>query len=517
LVASRFKEARGSFVSLVGGRLANEDLFNIRQLNQSLAGKARQNTFMAGGDLISQMGVSAGTNLAELGPGDAILVIASDLIEEAPVWWLRVKQAADRGASLMVMNPRPTKLDKFATHLLPVKYGREAAAVLAMIAALDSKKTRLPDWLAGYKPSRELAAAAKIFAEARHGIILFGQDGMTLANSQVLAQACANLLFLTDHLGKPHNGLLGAWPSANTQGAWEMGFTPSTSLAEELAGAQAIYVAAADPAGDDPVLAQAVSEAGFVVVQELFLTETARRADVVLPVTAQTERDGTFTSGERRVQRFFPAVPAIDGPRPDFAITAAIGGLMGLKIESRAASLIFSQIAAQVADFADLSYRALAETHAQWPIIGRSDLYYGGTTYENTQGLGAQLAPAAQRRKLFQVNWLEPEGAVVPADDRLWVVPITTLYDRGTTLTPSEVLQPRLAGPQAVLNEATAERFGVRDGSTVALELAGEFYEVLVKVRPGVPDGIALVPRSMGIPVKGPAPASVRLAVTQAA
>jgi NADH-quinone oxidoreductase subunit G len=517
LVAARFKEARGSFVSLVGGRLANEDLFNIRLLTQGLAGKTLQNNFMAGGDLVAQFGVGAGTNFSDLGPGDAILVVASDLEEEGPVWWLRVKQAADRGASLMVLNPRPTKLDRHATHLLPVKYGREAAAVLAMVQALDSKKTRLPDWLAGYKPTRELAEAAKIFAQARNALILFGQEGMSLATSQVLAQACANLLFLTDHLGKPNNGLIGVWPAANTQGAWELGFSPSPALVQELASAQAVYLAASDPAGDDPALAEALSSAGFVVVQELFLTETARRADVVLPVAAQTEREGTYTSGERRVQRFFPAVPAPVGCRPDYAITAAIGELLGMKIESRAASMIFAQLANQVADFADLSYRRLAETREQWPIIGRSDLYYGGTAYDNFQGLGIQLTPETQRRKIFQVNWLEPAPAASPQADRLLVMPVTLLYDRGTTVLPSQVLLPRLAEPQAIMNAATAANFGVQDGSTVALELAGEYYEVMVKVTPGVPDGMALVPRSMGVPVTGPMPAALRLAAPQPA
>lgn len=511
--ASGLKQGKDGFISLAGGRLANEDLFNLKQLTDKLGGKAVLDTFMSGGDLVMQMGVGAGTNFAELGAGDAILVIASNLLEEAPIWWMRVKQAADRGAALIVANPRPTKLDRYAAHRLSYNYGQEAALLLAMIGTLGSKKTRLPDWLANYKATREQATAARAFAEARNAVILFGQEGMDVSRSQEVAQACASLLFLTDHLGKANNGLIGVWPSANTQGAWEMGFRPSAQLEEQLGAAQAVYIAAADPAGDSPSLAAAVERAGFVVVQDLFLTESARRADVVLPVLAQTEREGTYTSGERRVQRFFPAVPARGDVRADYTITAQIGEQLGLKLEQRAASLVFAQIAAQVSDYEGLSYRALAQTHEQWPIVGRGDLYYGGTTYENTQGLGVQLQPQSQRRKVFQVSWAEPRPAAHPQGETLWAVPVSVLYDHGTMVAPSRVLTPRMAQPHLVISPATAEKLGLQDGAPIALEQGDQLAEASLKVTPGIPEGIVLAPRSLGLGIVSPAAVKLRAAV----
>ena len=89
----------------------------------------------------------------------------------------------------------------------------------------------------------------------------------------------------------------------------------------------------------------------FIVVQDLFLTQTAHRADVVLPAQAFTERGGTFTSGERRVQRFYPAVPARPGCRPDYAITAEIGKRMGLSLEARTPAAVFAQISAEIPAF----------------------------------------------------------------------------------------------------------------------------------------------------------------------
>ena len=132
-----------------------------------------------------------------------------------------------------------------------------------------------------------------------------------------LAAACAELV--KSRAGKPNNGLVGVWNAPNTQGAYELGFRPALDLAAELKG-KAVYVAAADPAGDDPALAEALKSAQFVVVQELFLTETAKLADVVLPASAYTEREGTYTSAERRVQRFYPAVPARPGTKARFCL-----------------------------------------------------------------------------------------------------------------------------------------------------------------------------------------------------
>ena len=509
LASRKLAEAKGAALVLGSGRLTNEDLFNLRELAAGLGVAAHQHTFMAGGEQVVQMGVGQGSNLANLGKGDAVLVIASDLEEEAPIWWLRVKQAAERGATLIVANPRPTKTDKYAAKALRYNYGGESALVLSMISAVGSQKTRLPDWLAGYKASAEAREAAKTLVEAKNLVILFGQEGASLESTQALAQACANFLFVSDHSGKPESGLIGVWQQVNSQGAWELGLKPAAL--KHYQAARALYIAAADPAADDPALREAIQNAEFVVVQELFLTETARLADVVLPAQAYTERDGSYVSGERRVQRFYPAVMPKGETRPDYAITAQLGERLKLKLERRACALVFDRIADSLADFADLSYRKLAETHEQWPIVGRGDMYYGGTTYENTQGLGVQLLPAAKRKHLFQVPWEQPAkpgwtGSEVAA------VPVTVLYDHATTVMPSAVLGPRLAKRQVSLNPEDAARLSIQSGSPVALNLSGNEYVVDALVDQGVPAGIVLVPRSMGIPLMGPAPVSVRQA-----
>ena len=174
LVAEKFEEAGYGLVSLTGGRLSNEDLFNINALTAHLGGKALLDSEMAGGDLAAQVGVGEGTNIGEMGAGDAILVVASDLEEEAPLYWLRVKQAAERGAVVIVANPRKTKLDRIASHVLRYGYGQEAAMVLALLIGLSTKAPKLPDSVKKMAGLKDVEDAAEAFDKAENAVVLYG-------------------------------------------------------------------------------------------------------------------------------------------------------------------------------------------------------------------------------------------------------------------------------------------------------------------------------------------------------
>ncbi len=285
VATAKLAEAKQDTVILAGGRLSNEDLFNLKQLADGLGGQALLYTSMGGGAYTTAYGLSAGSNFADMGAGTTILVVASDLYNEAPVWHLRIKQAAKRGATLVVVNARTTKLEKYANFVVRYVYGDELETVKGLPG-----KDKIGEALQG----------------AENLVVLFGSDGLGVEGSTAVAGACAELV--KGRAGKPNNGLVGVWPHANDQGAWELGFHALANLTEALKD-KLVYVAAADPAGDDPELAQALKAARAVIVQELFLTETAKLADVVLPAQTFTERDGSLTSGERRVQRYYPATP----------------------------------------------------------------------------------------------------------------------------------------------------------------------------------------------------------------
>ncbi len=491
LVASRLKESGANTVTLAGGRLPNEDLFNLRQLSDSLGGKAVLHSYMAGGEWVSQIGLPPESNIGAMGAETAIVVAACDLEEEGPIWYLRVRAAAKRGAKLIVVSPRPTKLDDVATHLVRYAYGEEAQAVRSL--------------LPGAQADDAVRAAAEALGAAENAVVLFGSEGLGIEGSHALAEACAALLTQTNHTGRPNNGLVGVWPKNNQQGAFDMGFTPSADLAGMLQGAGAVIIAAADPAGDSPELAKALSGASFVMVQEFFLTETAKMADVVFPAQTFVEREGTFTSGERRVQRFYPAVSPFRGPKPDFAITAAIGQRLGFDIEGRVPSLVFQRLAKTVADYADVSYPKLSKTQDQWPIVHRSDLFYGGTSYHNSQGMGVQLQPrAAAGDGNQQEAWAVSTARSAVGEGELWLIPTTKLYDRGTTMMPSLLLHARMARPELWMHPATAASLQLEHNDRVALALDDVTVEVAVCFHDTLPEGVTLVPRSAGIPIIAP-------------
>jgi NADH-quinone oxidoreductase subunit G len=422
LAAENFTADKKNFVVLASGRLANEDLFNLKSLADHAGGTALLYSDMGGGELTQLVGVGAGTNIGNMGKGDAILVVASDLYEEAPIWWLRVKQAADRGATLIVANPRETKLDRFAKYAIRYSYGDEVKTINDL-----SKKSKISDE----------------FAKARNAIVLFGSEGLNVNSSTAVASACASLLQETGHVGRANNGLIGVWQRANDQGAFEIGFQPEEDLEKALKG-KSVYIVGADPVGDSPALAKALNGAKFVAVQEILETATTEIADVVFPAQAFTEREGTYVSGERRVQRFYAAVPATGDSKPDFAITSMVAKQMGIILEGSAASVVFDILSHSIDAFTELNYAKLAEFHGQWPIVGRGDLYYGGTTYENTQGLGVQLVPTAQTEGTVRIPKVRKEAVLRPKEKELLAIPVNKLYDLGVMIASTELLEQRI-------------------------------------------------------------------------
>jgi len=482
LVAEKLKAAGSDVVILAGGRLSNEDLFNLKQLADGLGGKALLHTPIGGGEFTTAYGLTAGSNLGDLGKGSTVLVVASDIHDEAPVWYLRIKAAAQRGATVIMANARATKLDKFATYVVRYAYGDEVETV----KGLNSKE--------------KFAEAFK----AENLVVFYGSDGLGVAGSAALAGACAELVKV--RAGKPNNGLVGVWNAPNTQGAYELGFRPAFDLASELKG-KTVYVAATDPSGDDPALADALHSAAFVAVQDIFLTATAKLADVVLPASTYTEREGTYTSAERRVQRFYPAIPARPGTKADFALTADIAGYAGVMLEGNAPLLVMNKIADVVKAFAGLSYGKLSEVAEQYPIVGRGDLYYGGTTYENSQGLGVQLALGDAVLAPTAAH-----AALRPKEDELLAVPISKVYDRSTTMSAAGLLDGRTGDPSVVVNPTTAVKLGLAPGEPARVSLNGADYEAVVQLDDSLSTGIVLVYRSFGIPIFEPAQVKIAAA-----
>ena len=499
IAADGLKKAGANSVGIASGRLTNEDLFNLRGLMKGVGGKSVLSDPMAGGDLVQRYGVGQGTNLGNLGERDAVLVIATDLHEEAPIWWLRVKQAAERGATVIVANARATRLDDYAQHSLRYGSGKAVNTALGLLQIIGND----PD-LERFEGDRELKSAARAFKRARNAIVFFGREGLHYGGTESLARACALMIESKGRLGQANNGLIAVWPRANTQGAWDMGFRPERrGLSSALVGAKAAYVVGTDVVVDDPAAGSAFGKLSMLIVQDLFLTPTAELADVVFPAQSFVERAGTFTSGERRVQRLYSAVSEPAGSLPDWMIVGEVASRLELDLETTAAPLVFERIASEIRDYSELSYDTLAEVEPQWPEVGGEDLYFGGTAYANKQGLGIQLVNRGAGRSL---KWKAPPR--VSSNKDLLLVPVTHLYDRGSTMRESKLLEARIAQLQMTLHPSEIERLGLSDLSEAEIVWDGRVERLQFAADKEVPVGSALVPRSL--PLSEPTTVTVR-------
>jgi NADH-quinone oxidoreductase subunit G len=464
--SEKIRTAGKNLTALVSGRLSNEDLFSVKTLTDALGAKTTLYSSMGGGDWVSRVGMSPGSDLGKLEKGSTILVMASDLHEAAPIWWLRVKQAQERGATLIVVNPRTTRLDKYSTHIARYSYGEEAKALREVF-----------EW------EGELTQS---ITQTENLVVFLGSEGMGLAQSTALAGLCAEMLVKSNHFGKPNNGLIPVCPRANDQGAWELGIQTDLNLVESLNSAMGVYVIGADPAGDEPALRDAIQRAGFVIVQDLFLTETAKLADVVFPAQAVMEREGSVVSGERRVQRFSAAIPPLKGTRPDHAIAAALIKKTESGQIPDSVSSIFDLIVANVPNFKSISYQTMAGLGVTLPLAN-----------------GADNLPTAVQM---------PEKVVIEKEQWL-AVPVTKLYDQGILTSSSSLLRERIGEAFVKIHPIDAEKMNIENGSMVDLHIDGHEYPAKAVLTSNQPAGVLLVPRSFGIPLSQPA--AVKLTVRE--
>ncbi len=577
LTLIRASAGAGALAGLAGPKLPNEDLYLFQKLFREVLGSNNVD-HRAGApgdldtldDLPNQIGVGLGTNLMKLGKGTAVLVIGADPEEEAPLYVLRLRGIADRGGDLTVVNPYPTKLGRFATRTAYPRAGGEASFMLALLKAIAEERLVSGELTArvrgvsellqqlGEQKMADLAAAAGIaedairtiarsFAAAENGIVVYGRAA--LAAGPALTQALANLALLTGKAGRANSGLIALLPDGNTRGALDMGVRPDVGpggaalpapglSAREIWGAavegrvRGMYVAGLNPARSSKAIAEALKQLEFLVVQDLFLTETAALADVVLPVATFAEREGTFTNAERRVQRFRQArrptadVPAdwqvfqnvaraVQAISPAETAAPARPAKQSTKARAAAAATnavaappavwdyvvasdIADEISATVRDYSGTSYTSLDLTRKSWGRQPNEAFYYDGTSYENTEGVGVQLPAAADDGKsVFQVALRRPAPAAADERDTLALLTPARAYDGGEWMRESKLLG-RAAPAHVILSMPDAQRLGVAMGEKVQVRSAAGTLELPATIDAGLNQGLVLIPNVRG-------------------
>ncbi len=570
LVATRLKEIQQHDPNAVGGlagdRASNEDLYLFQKLFRRVIGsnnldhRVGWSAANVGADLIRLYGAGIGTNLGALAHDTTALVLGADPEEEQPVIRLRLARSARVfGATLIVANGRLTKLAKYAKQSVVYRYGGESAFLLGMVRAIidenleniefirarvanfDAFKTALAPYtvercaeLSGVNADA-LRNAARAFAKSPDALILYGREAMfAQQNDPAVASGIATLLLITGHVGRANNGLVALYPHNNSTGAFDFGFLPDHGLgraqveskglsAREMTcgKVRALYVMACDPALTSDSLVgtqqgESVRQDGFVkpeflVVQDLFLTETAKLADVVLPAQSFAEREGTFTNTERRVQLFRAALKPVGEAKPDWWIVAEIGKRLvsgsNLKLETwdyAHALEITEEIAASVPLYKGMTCAALAENvKLPRPRSGQGNpsgepaqIAMGELENISSGKMWASVAESDASAK-FELVWKEPSSQYSVVSNQYVLAVARSLYDGGTLASRTKIVQPRVPAPYVEINSQDAEEIGIANGARVRVSFDARVIQVSARVNGHVPPGVVLMANNL--------------------
>jgi predicted molibdopterin-dependent oxidoreductase YjgC len=310
--------------------------------------------------------------------------------------------------------------------------------------------------------------------------------------------AIANLAMLTGNVGKPSTGVNPLRGQNNVQGACDMGALPNVypgyqqvedktlqakfekawdaelsptrglTVVEMLNAAvdgkvQAMYIMGENPMLSDPDLnhvKEALESLDFLIVQDIFLTETAELADVVLPATTFAEKDGTFTNTERRVQRVRKAIEPLGESRPDWQIICDIAERMGAKgYAFETVEEVFDELASLTPQYAGITYKRIDDVGLQWPCPTED---HPGTQY---------LHSAKFSRGRGKFTPLEFKPPAENPDDEYPLILTTERslyhYHTGTMTRKSEGLNILRNEEWVEMNAVDADALGVADGETV--------------------------------------------------
>lgn len=499
--------------------------------------------------LAQTFGSGAMTNaIAEIEEAQCILAIGTNTTEAHPIIALRLKTATRKGAVLIVANPKEIDLCRHATLFLQHKPGTDVALLMGIMKVIVDRQWANESFIQhrceNYEPfvqslsafdlkwvtsktgvsQEKIIQAAHYFSSLSPASILYamGITQHTHGTDNVLA--ASNLALLTGNVGKRASGVNPLRGQNNVQGACDMGALPtfypgyqkvndpavcayfekawSTSLsskaglthlemfhAVDAGNIKAMYIA-----GENPVLSEAnanhvissLNNLDFLIVQDIFLTETAQLADVVLPAASFAEKDGTFTNTERRIQRIRKAITPIGESKEDWKIISEIAQHMdapGFAYQNT--EEIFDEIAHVTPSYRGLSFQRLEHQGIQWPC---PDKKHPGTPFLHSE----RFATPHGKAKFIPLSY-RPSAEYPDQNYPLLLTTDRSLFHYHTgTMTRKVMGLNDLHGCEALeINPIDAELYRVSEGEKVlAISRRGQIA-VHVKITDTIPPGIA--------------------------
>ena len=499
-------------------------------------------------------------SIPELADSACILVIGSNTMEAHPLVASYILRAAERGAKLIVVDPREIPMARLAHLYLRPKLGTDIVwlnglmhVILeegledkgfiaertegfeALATALEAYTPEYVEQVSGIS-AEDLRAAARAYAQSGRSAIVYAMGITQHTNGTDNVLACANLAMLTGNVGRPGTGVNPLRGQNNVQGACDVGCLVNvypgyqsvtnehvrdkfakawgrtsglvagrmltTMMDAAISGElRAVYVMGENPALSDPDsghVRHGLQAVEFLVVSDIFMSETAELADVVLPAATWLEKDGSFTATDRRVQRFRQAIDPLGESRPDWWITAEIAKRM------RSHLGLISEAPYSGWDY-EGPRQVAEELCALTPI-------YGGITWERLEQLGGLQWPCptadhpgvpylhkdrfSRGRGVFSVVHHQPAAELADVE---YPMVFTTgrmafHWHTGTMTRRTEKLNREAPDGYAEVNPTDAERLGIVKSGRVRLISRRGQIEARAWITRRVPEGVVFAP-----------------------
>jgi formate dehydrogenase major subunit len=384
----------GALAVAVSDRYTNEEIFTIRRFATEVL--KTSNVYCLNGvasGLKDVFGSAASTNtIDELAHTDVIVLFCEDVMNSHTIAGVRIKQAVENGAKLILASNLATQADEWAT--LKITPGENLGALKTMAKALIGMGKKPANALGFDEYARCLTEtagsdsavieAARLYGGAKKAMFVFDQKALT----QDAARLVAGIAAIAGHVGKPRSGVVALLPNNNSQGLVDMGVNPDGAALAQAIGerrVKGLYVFGEDASGIR------YENLEFLMVSDFLMTETALKADVVLPGAAPTESNGTYTSADRKVQRVRAA------------LLPPLCRFENWQLVLKLADAIYGR--ASKMDWRAFKYESVEQI---WDDIGKSNSGYQGMGYQ--QIAGGAYTPFGKSRVLHHDGFAFEDG-----------------------------------------------------------------------------------------------------------
>ncbi|NOC84434.1 formate dehydrogenase subunit alpha [Ruegeria sp. HKCCD6428] len=502
--------------------------------------------------LIENVGSGAVTaTFNEIENADVAIIIGANPIENHPVAATYFKQFAKRGGKLIVMDPRGVGMRKFADEMLQFRPGADVSMLNAIMNVIveeelydsqyihrwtenwEAEKEHLrqfaPEKMApicGIEPD-QLRRVARTFAQAKAGLIFWGMGVSQHIHGTDNSRCLISLALMTGNVGKPGAGLHPLRGQNNVQGAsdaglipmflpdyktvtddgiraqftniWksddfsnEKGLTVTEIIDQAYAGnIKGMYIQGENPAMSDPDVGharEALAKLDLMIVQDIFLTETANYADIILPASALYEKNGTVSNTNRQVQRVRPAVAPPGEAREDWKITVELAQRIGLNWDYSDVSEVFAEMKLTMESLDNITWERLENETITYPSLSETD---PGQSIV----FGDGFPRAGGKARFTPANVIPPDEA---PDDEYPMIATTGRqlehWHTGSMTRRAKVLDAVEPEANCSMNPRTLKLMGIEPGEMIRLTTRRGSIEIMVRADRAIAEDMVFIP-----------------------